>query len=183
MNKEVSIKSFNNSWYNPGNKVKIALWYLTWVLFFKTAVPFSNRFKAFLLKIWGAEIGKGVVIKPRVTIKYPWNLKIGNYSWIGENSWIDNLAPVSVGSNVVVSQGAYLLTGNHDFTKTSFDLLIKEIILENGVWVGAKAIVAPGIKMKSHSMLTAGSVLTMDSDEYSIYQGNPAKKIKERIIN
>jgi len=97
--------------------------------------------------------------------------------------WIDNLAKVEIGDNVCISQGAYLLTGNHNYKEETFDLIVKEIIIEDGVWIGAKSIVCPGVRLKTHSILTVGSVLTSDAEEYTIYQGNPAKSIRKRIIN
>ena len=143
---------------------------------------FSN-FKCSLLRIFGGKVGRRVVIKPHVTIKYPWLLKIGNDVWIGENVWVDNLTMVTIGSNVCISQGAYLLTGNHDYSKSTFDLMIGKIVLEKGTWIGAKSIVCPGVTCKSHSVLAVGSVATKDLEEYGIYQGIPAIKIKQRIID
>jgi putative colanic acid biosynthesis acetyltransferase WcaF len=117
-----------------------------------------------------------------VNIKYPWKLVIGDYSWIGEDVWIDNLEQVIIGSNVCISQGAMLLTGNHNYKKSSFDLITREITLEDGVWIGAKSIVGPGVRCGSHSILAVGSFTSKDLDAYVIYQGNPAAKIRNRII-
>jgi putative colanic acid biosynthesis acetyltransferase WcaF len=133
--------------------------------------------------VFGAKIGKNVLIKPKVNIKYPWFLKMGDNISIGENVWIDNLAMVIINSNVVLSQGSMLLCGNHNYKKISFDLIIGEINIEDGVWIGAQSIVCPGITCKSHSILTVGSVATRDLDGYSIYQGIPAVKTKNRIID
>ncbi|MAY82574.1 MAG: colanic acid biosynthesis acetyltransferase WcaF [Flavobacteriales bacterium] len=182
MNK-VDLSKYNNDWYKPGASLfKRFLWYYTNRLFFQSYWLPSSSLKVLLLKMFGAKVGKGCNIKPGVNIKYPWKLTIGNHCWIGEEVWIDNLAEVSIEDHVCLSQGAFLLCGNHDFKKMSFDLIVKPIHLENGSWVGAKSIVAPGVRMHSHSILTAGSVLTANTDEYSIYQGNPAVKVKERII-
>jgi putative colanic acid biosynthesis acetyltransferase WcaF len=93
---------------------------------------------------------------------------------------LDNLAKVVIGDNVCISQGAYLLTGNHNYKKETFDLIVKGIVIEDGVWIGAKSIVCPGVKLKTHSILTVGSVLTLDADAFTIYQGNPAKPIRKR---
>ncbi len=123
------------------------------------------------------------VIKPKVNIKYPWFLILGDYVWIGEKVWIDNLAQVTIGSNVCISQGALLLCGNHNYKKPSFDLITGKITLEDGVWIGALATVCPGVCCKSHSILTVGSVATKDMDSYSIYQGNPAFKTKNRELS
>ncbi|NOZ47938.1 MAG: colanic acid biosynthesis acetyltransferase WcaF [Chlorobi bacterium] len=173
---------FNNSWYKPGSKIKRTIWYFFNLLFIKNRYCSGSRLKVFILRIFGAQIGKQVIIKPGVNIKYPWFLQIGNYSWIGEGVWIDNLGKVIIGANVCISQGALLLTGNHNYKKTSFDLMIGEITLENGVWIGAKAVVCPGVTCKTHAVLTVGSIATKDLESFSIYSGNPAVKVKERII-
>lgn len=178
----MELSRFNNAWYKPGNKLKILVWYFVNRLFLNTYIPFPNRFKIELLKLFGSSIGYNVLIKPKVNIKYPWFLLIENNVWLGEKVWIDNLALVSISSNVCLSQGAMLLCGNHNYKKKTFDLLIGKITLEEGVWIGAKSIVCPGVTCKSHSILTVGSVATKDLEAYSIYQGIPAQKIHERII-
>lgn len=176
------LSKFNNDWYNPGASfIKRGLWHCFNACFFTSRFP-SSGFKKFLLKLFGAKVGKGVVIKPGVNIKSPWLLKIGNYSWIGENAWIDNLVSVSIGSNCCISQGAMLLTGNHDYTKPTFDLVAKPIVLEDGAWIGAKAVVCPGVTCKSHAVLTVGSVASADLEAYGIYRGNPAVLTKQRTI-
>ena len=124
-----------------------------------------------------------MVIKPGVNIKAPWFLSIGDFVWIGENVWIDNLVKVSIASNVCLSQGAMLLTGNHNYKKSTFDLMTGEIVLEEGVWIGAKAVVCPGVICASHSLLAVGSIATSNLEAYGIYQGNPAVKMREREIN
>ncbi len=177
------LSKFNNSWYHPGRNGLIrALWFLINACFFRSFFP-VNGIKLLLLRLFGAKIGQSVVVKPRVSIKYPWKLSIGDNSWIGEEVWIDNLAEVTIASNCCVSQGAMLLTGNHNYKKESFDLMIGEINLEEGVWVGAKSIVCPGVRMKNHSVLSVGSVLSSDTEAFGIYRGNPAIKVKERVIS
>ena len=175
---------YNNSWFNPGgSSLKRLIWYFINDLFLNSGLfPFSGL-KVFLLRLFGAKIGKGVVIKPFVNIKYPWNLQVGDHTWIGEGVWIDNLTSVSIGSHCCLSQGAFLLCGNHDFSVAGFDLMVKSIQLEDGSWVGAKSIVSPGTEMKSHSVLTAGSLAKGVLEPFSIYQGNPAVKIKSRTIS
>lgn len=182
MSQKTDLSSFDNSWYKPGNPLKRAVWHLTSVVFFQNRLfPFSG-IKVLMLKIFGAKIGLGVVIKPAVNIKYPWKLTVGDHCWIGENVWIDNLAQVSLGANSCLSQGAMLLCGNHNYAKSTFDLMTGKIILEDGVWIGAQSVVCPGITCSSHSILSVGSIATKNLDPYGIYQGNPAVKIKERSI-
>lgn len=158
------------------------MWYVVNVLFFINPLFPVSSLKVSLLRLFGAQVGKGVVIKPAVNIKYPWNLVIGNNVWIGERVWIDNLDKIEIGHNVCISQGAFLLCGNHHYKKSTFDLVIQPILLEEGVWIGAKAIVPPGVVCKSHSILTAGSLAHGTLEEYSIYQGNPAAKVRQRVI-
>ena len=179
---KTDLSSYQNDWYKPGGSIKILLWYFINALFFINPLnPFSSL-KKVLLRFFGAKIGTGVVIKPGVNIKYPWKLTIGNHVWIGEDVWIDNLDEVVIEDNVCLSQGALLLCGNHDYKKTSFDLIVKPITIKEGAWIGAKSTVCGGVTCASHSVLAVGSVTAKDLEAYSIYQGVPAQKVRERVI-
>lgn len=181
--KTTDLSKFNNDWYQPGGKIKRALWFMINACVMQSKwIPFSGL-KVSLLVIFGAEMGKNVVIKPNVNIKYPWKLKVGDNTWIGEKVWIDNLGEVSIGKNACLSQGAMLLCGNHNYKKEAFDLIVGKITLEDGVWIGAHSIVCPGVKCKSHSLLAVNSVATSNLEPYTIYQGNPAVKVRERVIS
>jgi len=176
----VDLGRFSNKEYNPGSPLKRAAWFLFNAFFLINPFnPFSGL-KIAVLRMFGAKIGKGVVIKPAVNIKYPWFLSIGDHTWIGENVWIDNLGKTTIGSSVCISQGALLLCGNHNYKKTKFDLIVGDIVLEDGVWVGAKSIVTGGVTCYSHAILSAGSVASKTLDAYGIYRGNPAEFIRER---
>ena len=180
--KRVLLNSYKNNWYQPGSLFKRTLWLIVNVVFFNHGLAVFNGIKIGLLRLFGARIGKGVLIKPSVSIKYPWFLIVGDHCWIGEKVWIDNLAQVTIGNHVCLSQGVLLLTGNHDYTSVSFDLIVRPIVIGDGVWVGAKAIVAPGTTILEHTVVTAGSVAVNELESYSIYRGNPAQKIKSREI-
>jgi len=162
--------------------MKIGLWHIFSALFFINHLSFMSSVKVALLRMFGAKVGKGVVIKQGVRIKYPWLLEIGDHVWIGECSWIENHALVTLGNNVCLSQGAMLLCGNHDYKKSTFDLLPGKIILEEGVWVGARALVCPGVTCKSHSVLSVESVASSDLEPFKIYRGNPAIIVRDRFI-
>lgn len=179
---KTDLSKYDNSWYYPGDRLKSIVWYFLNVLFFVShIVPFSGL-KIWLLRLFGAKVGCGVVIKPGVNIKYPWKLVIGDYCWIGEDVWIDNLEQVMIGSNVCISQGAMLLTGNHNYKKSSFDLIVKPISLEDGVWIGAKSVVCPGVTCYFHSVLSVGSIATHDLEASMIYQGNPSQAVRKREV-
>jgi putative colanic acid biosynthesis acetyltransferase WcaF len=182
MKNKVQLGSFNNNRFNGGaGWIKRILWHFTNGIFFKSFFHFYGL-KIFILRVFGARIGKNVVIKPHVNIKYPWNLQIGNDVWIGEEVWIDNLDKVLIGNDVCISQGTLLLCGNHHYGKTTFDLMVGRIILEDGVWIGAKSVVCANVTCHTHSVLGVLSVAAKDLQPYTIYRGNPAEPVKERII-
>ncbi|MHA6249256.1 WcaF family extracellular polysaccharide biosynthesis acetyltransferase [Pontibacter sp. CAU 1760] len=182
--KQVNLAAYDNSWFNTGaGGIKRTLWFFVNVVFFVNPLNPVSAIKVLLLKLFGARVGAGVVIKPGVNIKYPWLLSIGNHVWVGENVWIDNLTAITIADNVVLSQGAMLLTGSHNFKRVTFDLQVSEIILEEGVWIGAKATVCPGVICGSHSVLAVGSVATKNMDPYTIYQGSPAIPKRPREIS
>jgi putative colanic acid biosynthesis acetyltransferase WcaF len=181
--KQVDLSRYSGSWYKPGSIFKRILWYITNSLFFKTLIPFPSRFKVLLLIIFGAKVGRRIVIKPNINIKYPWFLEIGSNVWIGEEVWIDNMAKVTIGNNVCVSQGAYLLTNNHNYKKETFDLMMAPINIEDGVWIAAKAVICPGVILKTHSVITAGSVITEDTQPYTIYKSQSTISTKQRQID
>lgn len=183
---QTDLSTYNNDWYKHtigAGKLKQGLWYFTNVLFFINPLNPLSGLKCWLLKCFGAKLGKGIVIKPGVNIKYPWKLTVGDHCWIGEKVWIDNLARVTLGNHVCLSQGALLLTGNHDYSKTTFDLMVKEIFLEDGVWIGAGAVVCPGITASTHAVLTVNSVATNNLEAFTVSSGNPAQRIRQRVIS
>jgi putative colanic acid biosynthesis acetyltransferase WcaF len=180
---KVCLDRYDNSWYSPGRGgVVRAAWLIASRLFFLTAIPWPSLIKRVLLRLFGSSVGMKAVIKPRVNIKYPWNLRVGDHSWIGEGVWIDSLGRVDIGADVCISQGAMLETGNHDWSDVAFGLVIQEIAVDDGAWVGAQALVLPGTRLASHSILTAGSVLSGTTEPYSVFGGNPAVHISDRTM-
>jgi putative colanic acid biosynthesis acetyltransferase WcaF len=180
---QTDLSRYQNPEYHPGRgKAVLVLWYFTNLLFLRSGLVPVSRLLVALLRLFGAQIGEGVVVKPHVSVKYPWRLRVGNHSWIGESVWIDNLTDVRIGSHVCLSQGAMLLTGNHDYKRTSFDLITGGIVLEDGVWIGARALVCPGVRCRSHAVLAVQSVANRELEAYAIYRGHPAEKVKDRIL-
>ena len=179
----VDLSTFSNPTFSHGKSIVVRmLWMLVSRLIFNTWVPYPSTLKAIILRLFGAKVGRGLVIRTHVRIKQPWRLSIGDHVWIGESVWIDNLVQVAIASNVCLSQGAFLLTGNHDYKSTSFDLITGEIHLESGVWIGAKALVGPGVRCMSHSVLASGSTTFKELEANKIYQGNPAEEKRTRQI-
>lgn len=182
-NGQTDLSRFDNSWYNPGPRWKVVLWFLVNSLVLNTYLPIPVAVKVRVLRLFGARIGTGVIIKPGVNIKYPWLLRVGDHVWIGEQVWIDNLSEVVIGDHACLSQGAMLLTGNHDYRRPTFDLTARPITLGNGVWIGARSVVCPGVCCESHAVLAVNSVATRSLEAYGIYQGNPAMLVRHREIS
>jgi putative colanic acid biosynthesis acetyltransferase WcaF len=176
-------KNFDKKAFSTGAPAaKVYCWYLIDVICFKSGlIPFSTILVG-ILRLFGAQIGKDVRIKPGIHIRYPWKLRLGDHSWLAD-CYIDNLDMVIIGKHVCISQQAMLLTGNHDYKSRTFDLMTKPIIIEDGVWIGAKSLVAPGVRVATHAVLTAGSTAVRNLDAYVIYQGNPALRQRTRIFS
>ncbi len=180
---KVRLADFNGDVFDKGaGKLKIKLWYFVNAFFVRPSINPFMKPKIALLRLFGAKIGRGLIIKNNVVIKSPWNLSIGDDCWLGEGCWIDNLDKVQIGNNVCISQGALLLTGNHDYTVSSMPYRNAPIVIEDGAWIGAKTVVCPGVTVHSDAILTVGSVATKDLAEGGVYQGNPAVLVRDRKI-
>ena len=179
---KVELSKFNNSNWPRGRPLFVELFWqaLSW-FFVESWIP-GTVYRLWLLKLFGAKIGRGVVIKPRVRVKFPWRLVVGDHTWIGEDVWIDNLAPVTVGSNVCISQGAYLCTGSHDWNLSTFDLIVKPIAIGDGAWVSAKSTVGPGVMIGEGAVLGLGSTTSKDLEPWCVYAGNPVSFVRKRSI-
>ncbi len=153
------LKDFQNPEYSPGSFLRRFLWYVCSRIFFEGFFPYPTGFKKLILTFFGSTVGDGFIIKPKVQIKYPWFLEIGNHVWIGEGSWIDNIGRVSIGNNVCISQGVFFETGSHDFKSKKFDLIVGKILIEDNVWVGCKCVLLPGTHVEKNSIIYGGRVL------------------------
>lgn len=164
-------------------KLRKFLWYFVNSFILQSRLFPVSSLKVFILRLFGAKIGKGVNIKPQVYIKYPWRLEIGNHVWIGEKVWIANESLVIIGNNVCISHEVLVLCGGHSYSKQAFDVYNYPIVIEDGVWLGAQSTILGGITISSHAVLALKSVANTDLEAYSIYRGNPAVKIKDRNIS
>jgi putative colanic acid biosynthesis acetyltransferase WcaF len=142
----------------------------------------GRNLKVLVLRWFGASVGQGVLIRPGVKIKLPWRLHIGNHVWIGQDAWLDNAAEIYIEDHVCISQGAYLCTGNHDWSDPTFRLKLGAIRIECSSWIGAKAVVGPGITIGRGAVLSLGSVTGKSLQPMTIYAGNPAIPIKQRSL-
>ena len=127
-------------------------------LFFAPWFPLPSAWKVAWLRVFGAKIGRGVVIRSRVNITFPWKFMCGDHVWIGDEVMILSLAEVAIGSNVCVSQRAFLCTGSHRFGRETFDLVTKPITVGDGCWIAAQAFVGPGVDLPPGTLVKSGEV-------------------------
>lgn len=178
----VRLEHYSNSWFKRGRSRFVeASWLLVQALLVASWIPGASH-RRFLLRLFGASIGSGVAIKPGLKVKFPWRLKVGDHTWIGENVWIDNLEQVTIGSSCCISQDAYLCTGSHRWDRSSFDLIVKPITIHDGAWVAARATIAPGVVVGEGAVLSLGAVAGNDLQPWSIYAGVPAVKVRVRAL-
>ena len=166
------LRKYSKGDYSPGRgRITIVAWVVLQALFFSSWLPGSFH-RRWLLRFFGATVGTGVVIKPRARVKFPWRLEVGDFSWIGEAVWIDNLAEVSIGRNCCISQNSYLCCGSHDWMAEDFRLVTKRITIEDGVWIGARAVLGPGIEIGQGSIVTLGSIVTKSVDDFTVFRSH-----------
>ncbi|MDB4259909.1 WcaF family extracellular polysaccharide biosynthesis acetyltransferase [Akkermansiaceae bacterium] len=153
----INLSKFKNPKFSRGVwRGTEMLWWLCRSLFFASWFPVPSKIKVMVLRSFGAKVGEGVVIRSRVNITFPWRFECGDHVWIGDEVMILSLAPVKIGSNVCISQRAFICTGSHDFRKESFDLITKPITIEDGCWICAQVFIGPGVTLSEGTMVKAG---------------------------
>lgn len=141
----------------------------------------GSAWRITVLRAFGARIGAGCWIKPGLRVKFPWRLAVGRHCWLAEDAWIDNLAPVTLGERVCLSQGVYLCTGNHDFRSPGFDLRLGPITIGSEAWIAARAVLAPGSAIGPGAVVALGAVVSGCIPAGAIVRGNPAVVVAQRL--
>ncbi len=160
--------------------IVVQLWWIVQASLFAWSPQFLYGWRRFLLRLFGAEIGKNVILRPDVKVTYPWKVKIGDFSWIGDNVKLYSLGEIEIGQNVVISQESYLCTGSHDYLKVDFPIYAKKITIKDECWLATDVYVAPGITIEKGIIVGARSSVFKDLKRQGIYTGSPAKFVKER---
>ncbi len=159
----------------------VQLWWVVQALLFHPSPQIMYGWRRFLLRSFGAQIGKGVIIRPSAQITYPWKLSIGDYAWIGDDVVLYSLGEIFIGNNAVVSQRSYICTGSHDFKKDTFDIFSKPITIEDECWLATDVFVGPGVTINKGIVVGARSSVYKNIDaEPGIYKGNPATRVADR---
>jgi putative colanic acid biosynthesis acetyltransferase WcaF len=158
----------------------VQFWWIVQSLFFHTSPQFMYGWRRFLLRSFGARIGKGVLIRPSVKVTYPWKLGIGDWSWVGDQVTLYTLGEISIGENACISQHAYLCTGSHDYSRPTFDLYAVPIHVEAEVWVAANVFIGPGVTVGRGAVIGASSVVLKDVPAGMMCAGNPLQFLRPR---
>lgn len=158
----------------------VQLWWIVQALFFKTSPQFMYGWRRFLMRCFGAHIGKKVILRPSMHTQFPWKVTIGDHSWIGDDVVLYSLGDINIGANVVISQRSYLCTGSHDHTAVDFPIFQKRITIENECWLATDVFVGPGVVIGKGTVVGARSSVFHSLPENQICVGSPAKVIKQR---
>lgn len=159
----------------------VQLWWIIQATLFAWSPQFLYGWRRMLLRLFGAKIGQGALIRPSVKTTYPWKLSVGDYSWIGDDVVLYTLGEITIGSHAVVSQKSYICTGSHDYTAKNFDIYAKPVVIEDEAWVSTDVFVAPGVRIRKGAVIGARSTVLEDMPEAMICVGYPAKPIKPRL--
>jgi len=166
---------YDNSDFSRGaSKLKEVFWWVARSLIFAPWFPVPSFLKVAALRLFGAKVGRGVVIRSRVNITFPWNLAIGDHVWIGDEVLILSLAPVIIGCHVCISQRAFLCTGSHKFKSENFDLVTKPITIGERCWIAANVFIGPDVTIEKGTLCTAGAVVLKSFGPDKVLVGNPA---------
>ncbi len=174
---------FTEPSFSLGNRLLRLLWGLIWLVFFMPSPRPFHAWRAFLLRLFGANLGQYVHVYPHVKVWAPWQLTLGNRVGIADGVTLYNMAPITIGDDCVISQGAHLCGGSHDIDSENFQLITKPIKLEKKVWVCADAFIGPGVSVAEGCVLGARAVVVKTITEpWSVWVGNPAviKKMRKK---
>ena len=160
-----------------------ALWVLTKCFFFVTPLPWPSSFKCFLLRLFGAKIGNGVVIRPRVNVHFPWRLSVGNHCWIGDGCQLLSIAPITFEDHVALAHEVYVAAGGHDIRSATMAGKHEPILVKSGTWIASRAFIGPGVTIEGDCVVGAAAVVMKSIGPAVVVIGNPAQVIRPRVID
>lgn len=168
--------------FSLGNRLARVIWQVCWLLFARWTPPPLHRWRAFILRLFGAKLGQGCRVHASVKIWLPANLELGDNVLIGPGAILYNQGRIAIGHHSVVSQRAHLCASTHDVSDEHFQLVVRPVTLGPKCWVAAEAFVGPGVSMGEGAVLAARGAMFENAEEWSIFRGNPATKLKPRVL-
>lgn len=178
----IRLDLYNQDWYSRGrNNIVVLLWWLIQGSIFRFSLHNMYSWRNFLLRLFGAKIGKNVQIRSSAKFTYPWKVTIGDYSWVGDHVEFYSLDNIVVGNHCIISQHSYLCTGSHDIKDPTFSLITKPINIEDGAWIASDVFIYPGTTVGQMAVVAARSTVTQDINANEVHGGSPSKFIKYRF--
>jgi putative colanic acid biosynthesis acetyltransferase WcaF len=166
-----------------GSRIAMLLWWLVQSIAFPLTMHMAHGIRCQLLRLFGAKVGPHVRIRPTARFTYPWNIEIGDYSWIGDDAVLYSLAPIKIGRHCVISQKNYLCTGSHDMSDPRFGLVTGEVVVEDGVWIATDCFVGPNVRIGANAVIGVRSTVLDSMPPGQICVGTPCKPVKPRLMN
>lgn len=173
---------FTQPSFSLNNRIRRAIWGLVHALLFRPTLRPMNGWRFALLRAFGAKIGVGCTVKATVKVWAPWNLEMDDYSALADHVNVYSMATVKIGRKAVVSQGAHLCAGTHDYESKNFQLYAEPITIGNDVWLCTECFIGPGVTVGDGAVIGARAVVTKDMPEWTVCAGNPCKPLKPRVI-
>jgi putative colanic acid biosynthesis acetyltransferase WcaF len=179
----IDLRQYNQSWFNRGKPGwYILLWWLVQAIAFPLTPQPWSFLRCGLLRLFGADIGKGVLIRPTARFTYPWKIKIGDYSWIGDDVVFYSLDHIHVGEHCVISQKSYLCTGSHDLRDPAFGLKTAPITIGNGAWIAADCFICLGVEIGANAVIGVRSNVFSNIPAGQVCWGNPCRPKYSRLL-
>ncbi|MCC3418793.1 MAG: colanic acid biosynthesis acetyltransferase WcaF [Microcoleus sp. PH2017_01_SCD_O_A] len=180
----IDLRLYNQSNFDRGRRGwLILLWWLVQAIAFPLTPHPCNSIRSALLRLFGAKIGFGVIIRPTARFTYPWKIEIGDYSWIGDDVVLYSLDRIAIGKHCVISQKSYLCTGTHDPQDPAFGLITASVIINNGVWIAADCFIGPGVAIGANALIGARSSVFENMPAGFVCTGTPCRPRDRREIN
>lgn len=165
------------------SKIVTQLWWIVQSTLFNWSPQFLFGWRVFLLRVFGAQIGANVKIRPTVKITYPWKVIIGDYVWIGDDCILYSLGEIRIGSHVAIAHNVHFNTGGHVYDKKTFDIFAEPVVIEDECWITSDVYVAPGVVIGRGTIVSARSGVLKSLPAGKICVGTPAKPIKDRPLS
>lgn len=177
-----NIDTYTGPSFSYTNQLLRVIWRFVWTCFFRCSPRPFHAWRALILRLFGAKVGAGVHVYPKVDIWAPWNLVLKDQCGVGNGAILYSQGEIKIGRKAIISQGVHLCAGTHDYTKKGHPLVTKPIVIEDEAWVAAEAFIHPGVTIGEGAVIGARSVVTKDMPAWMVCAGHPCKPIKARII-
>ncbi|HEY0866053.1 MAG TPA: DapH/DapD/GlmU-related protein [Fimbriimonas sp.] len=171
---------YGSASFSRRNRMRRAVWGLAWALLFRPTPRPAHRWRAGILRLFGAKVERGTHVYPRVRIWAPWNLDLREECGVGDDAILYSMDAITIGRRAVVSQGAHLCCGTHDYDDPDFPLRAYPIVVGDRAWICAEAFISPGVQIGEGAVVGARSVVTRDIEPWTVCAGSPCRVVRNR---